>query len=140
VKPKAPKKIITEEDIEEIIDRLSNGMTLKQSCEKSGHEYTHIVKRIHASESLTQLHAQARIEYARYQVQRMHDIAETEQDVNRAKLKIDVIKWESARVLPKEFGDRIQTEHTGANGGAIEHKHEVNISAEEAYKRMLGGE
>ena len=41
----------------------------------------------------------------------MHDIAKNGKiDPVRARLMIDVIKWESARVLPKEFGDRVQQE------------------------------
>jgi len=56
----------------------------------------------------------------------MHDIAKDEAiDVQRARLMVDCIKWEAARVLPKEFGDKIQQEHTGANGGAISYALEV---------------
>lgn len=38
----------------------------------------------------------------------------------------------------KLFTDKI--EHTGKDGAPIEHKHDVTISAEESYKRMIGGE
>lgn len=111
---------LTEEKIAEIVARIAEGMTLKQSCEQAQVGYCNVVKRIGESDVLTKLHAQSRIEYARYQVQRMHDIADTEPDVQRARLKVDVIKWEAARVLPKEFGDKVTQEITGADGGPLQ--------------------
>lgn len=42
-------------------------------------------------------------------------------------------KWD------KRYGDKMQQEHTGADGGPIKTESTVTISAEEAYKRMLGG-
>ena len=35
------------------------------------------------------------------------------------RLKVDTRKWYLSKVLPKKFGDKIQNEHTGADGGAI---------------------
>ena len=29
-------------------------------------------------------------------------------------------RWRAAKIAPKEYGDKIQAEHTGANGGAIQ--------------------
>lgn len=102
---------ITDEQIEEVIARLGDGLTLKQSCKKSRFSYTNVIRRIGASQALKQLHAHAREEYVRCRVQDMHDIAKNPRiDPQRARVMIDVIKWESARVLPKEYGDRVQQE------------------------------
>jgi Holliday junction resolvasome RuvABC DNA-binding subunit len=102
---------ITDEQIEEVISRLCEGLTLKQSCKKSKFSYPNIVRRIGSNPALKQLHAHAREEYVRVRVQDMHDIAKNPRiDPKRARVMIDVIKWESARVLPKEFGDRVQQE------------------------------
>lgn len=54
------------------------------------------------------------------------------------KLQIDTRKWLIARWLPKVYGDKV------AVGGAedlppIKSESAVTLSAEEAYKRMLGG-
>jgi hypothetical protein len=107
----ATEKVITEQDIEVVIERIADGLTLKQSCTKSKYGYANIVKRIGQSEELKNLHARAREEYARRRVQDMHDIAKNPKiDPARARIMIDVIKWEAARVLPKEFGDRVQQE------------------------------
>lgn len=97
--------------IEEVIARLADGLTLKQSCKKSKLSYTNIVRRIGDDPGLKQLHARAREEYVRSRVQDMHDIAKNPKiEPARARLMMDAIKWEAARVLPKEFGDRVQQE------------------------------
>jgi hypothetical protein len=102
---------LTDQDIIEIIERLADGLTLKQSCKKSKRGYANVVKRIGENPDLKKLHAHAREEYVRSRVQDMHDIAKnTRIDPARARLMMDAIKWEAARVLPKEYGDRVQQE------------------------------
>lgn len=94
-----------------ILERVASGLTLKQSCKKAKRDYPNVVKRIHANGELKQLYAHAREEYARVRVQDMHDIAKNPRiDPQRARVMIDCIKWETSRVLPKEFGDRVQQE------------------------------
>lgn len=101
-----PKKILSEDDIAEIISRVADGMSLKQSCAKSDAGYANVIKRIGESAQLTELHARARTCYTHFQVQKMHDIAaDPKIDVPRGKLMIDVIKWEAARILPKDYGE-----------------------------------
>lgn len=102
---------LTDAEIVEILERMPEGFTLKASCEKSKRGYANVVRRISESPELKKLHAQVREEYIRNRVQEMHYIART-YDPARARVMIDVIKWESARVLPKEFGDRVQQEIT----------------------------
>lgn len=102
---------VTREMIEEALERLTEGLTLKQSCTKSKLSYTNVIRRISADNELKQLHARVREEYMRRRVGDMHDIAKNAKiDPQRARLMIDVIKWEAARTLPKEFGDRVQQE------------------------------
>ena len=102
---------VTVEMIEEVIARLADGLTLKQSCKKSKLSYTNVVRRIGDDPALKQLHARAREEYVRSRVQDMHDIAKDPKiEPARARLMMDAIQWEAARVLPKEFGDRVQQE------------------------------
>lgn len=102
---------VTDELLTTVLERLTEGMTLKQSCQESKISYSNAVRRIGDSSSLKQLHARVREEYIRRRVGDMHDIASNPDiDPARARIMIDVIKWESARVLPKEFGDRVQQE------------------------------
>lgn len=102
---------VTDELIQQTLERLTDGLTLKQSCLKSKIGYSNVIRRIGESADLKALHARMREEYMRRRVSDMHDIAKNPKiDPARARVMIDVIKWESARVLPKEFGDRVQQE------------------------------
>jgi len=105
----ATSKAITPAEIEEIIGRVAGGMTLFQSCKKAKVDYVNVNKRINADQELKRLYAHAREEYSRTRVQQMDDIAKNKSiDPQRARLMCDNIKWEVTRVLPKEFGDRVQ--------------------------------
>jgi len=52
-------------------------------------------------------------------VDRMQEIIATEEDVARARLKIDTIKWTACRHHPKVYGDKQTTE--------VEHKGKVEV-------------
>jgi hypothetical protein len=41
--------------------------------------------------------------------------------VQRDKLKVDSLKWMLSKMLPKKYGDRIETEHTGTLGLQLVH-------------------
>lgn len=40
--------------------------------------------------------------------------------VARNRLRVEARKWLASKMAPKKYGDKIQAEHTGANGGAIQ--------------------
>jgi hypothetical protein len=40
-----------------------------------------------------------------------------------ARLEIDTRKWFASKFLPKQYGDKITQEHSGPDGGPIEHKY-----------------
>lgn len=40
--------------------------------------------------------------------------------VARNRLRVDARKWLASKMAPKKYGDKIQAEHTGADGGAIQ--------------------
>ena len=47
--------------------------------------------------------------------------------VARNRLRVDARKWLASKLAPKKYGDKIQNEHTGAGGGAIEVKSTVTL-------------
>jgi hypothetical protein len=105
---------ISDDQLVEVIERIAeDGITLKASCKIFGFEYTNVIKRIRANESLKELLAHAREDYAASLVAEMHEIAKTEPDVQRARLMCDNIKWEAARIASKLYGDRISAEVSG---------------------------
>lgn len=39
--------------------------------------------------------------------------------IARSRLRVDARKWLASKLAPKKYGDKVTTEHTGADGGAI---------------------
>lgn len=40
--------------------------------------------------------------------------------INRSRLRVDTRKWLMGKLAPKKYGEKIQQEHTGKDGGAIQ--------------------
>lgn len=116
---------VSRESALQVLAMLSSGTPVVKSCRDLGicrSEWYLAIDR----EGLADMLARAREEYAESRVTEMQDIAETVEDVARAKLMCDNIKWETARVAPKKYGDKVQNELTGPNGDPIQHA--VNIA------------
>jgi hypothetical protein len=58
--------------------------------------------------------------------------------ISRSKLRVETRLKLLAKWDPKRYGEKVTQEHTGPDGGAIKSE-TVTMTAEEAYKRMLGG-
>lgn len=50
------------------------------------------------------------------------------------RVKIDALKWAAAKRSPKKYGERVQNEHTGANGAPIEHAVNIAVTFHEPDK------
>ena len=63
-------------------------------------------------------YAQAKEYYADTEFERMFELADnvgaTHEEIAKARLQIDVRKWALSKLLPKKYGDRIQTDHDGS--------------------------
>jgi transposase-like protein len=61
--------------------------------------------------------------------------------IARSRLRVDTRKWLLSKCLPKVFGDRITTEHTGPNAGPVPviHSGMTVKEAAAAYERALKG-
>lgn len=46
--------------------------------------------------------------------------------VNRDRLVVDSMKWIMSKLMPNTYGDKLTTEHTGANGGPIQYSQLVD--------------
>jgi hypothetical protein len=110
---------IKDEQFIPVIERVANGMSLKQSLEVAGFSYANAVMRISGNPELKDMLARAREDYQAFRIDEMREITATMDDVHRARLMCDNIKWEAARISPKVYGDKIAQTHTGADGGPI---------------------
>lgn len=54
--------------------------------------------------------------------------------VARARLRVDTRKWAMSKLAPKKYGDKVQNEHTGANGEPIQHAVNIAVTFHEPDK------
>lgn len=104
--------MVTRDAAMHVLALLSAGTPVVKACRDLGicrSEWYLAVDR----EGLADMHARAREEYAEARVEEMQNIAETVEDVGRAKLLCDNIKWEAARVASKKYGDRTALDVSG---------------------------
>lgn len=59
--------------------------------------------------------------------------------IARSRLRVDARKWYASKLVPKKYGDRIDTTVSGPDGGPIRSESTVTLAPDEAYKRMLRG-
>ncbi len=109
-------KKVNEDVFNKILSHISNGFSLKGACEDLGLHNRQFYTYMYNTEGAERKYARACEERSEFKVSEMHDIADREPDVQRAKLKIDVIKWEAAKLKPKKYGDVSRHEHTGKDG------------------------
>jgi len=108
-----------------VLAMLSTGTPVVKACRDLGicrSEWYLAIDR----EGLADTHARAREEYAESRVEELQNIAETVEDVGRARLLCDNIKWEAARVSPKKYGDRIT--HGGDPDAPINHQVGITVT------------
>jgi hypothetical protein len=122
---KAPKKTgrptsYTARVGETICDRIAEGESLVSICRETGMPAYRTVmgwltKGEEGQETYTAFahnYARARENQAERYAQEVIEIADTETDWNRARVRIDARKWAAGKMLPKRYGtDRI--EHAG---------------------------
>jgi len=109
---------VSRETAIEILGMLSEGTPIIDACRLMGVTRSKLYVALDA-EGLGDMHARAREEYAEARVAEMQRIAETVEDVGRAKLLCDNIKWEACRIAPKKYGDRIENRLADADGNAL---------------------
>ena len=55
--------------------------------------------------------------------------------INRARLRVDTRKWIAARMAPKKYGDRVMQEHSGPDGGPMQHQIAVDAPPQETREQ-----
>lgn len=127
----------TQETRDIICDRLSGGESLTSICKDDGMPAkVTVFKWIRNDAEFANQYARAREAQAEHYLDEIIQISDdsvldteinpesgnevTNHDViQRAKLRVDTRKWAMSKLAPKKYGDRIQNEHTGPNGGPI---------------------
>lgn len=105
----------------EICEHISEGNSLRSYCEKDDTpSKASVFKWLIENKEFSDQYARARSEQADVHADEIIDIAdETHLDPQDRRVKIDARKWVASKLKPKKYSERVQTELTGKDGGAI---------------------
>lgn len=136
--------------IDEVCQRISNGENLRAIC-RDGHmpNYSSVYAWLNDDPEAAQRFARAREVGETAIGAECMDIADElppigpDGKVDSGAVRHQALRIETrlkllAKWNPKKWGDRIQQEVTGADGGPIQH--DVTVNPGEAYERLLGGQ
>jgi hypothetical protein len=110
----------TQQRKEQFCAMIAEGKSARQGCRELNISLQTLYRHVREDESFRDQYARAREDAADTLVDELMEIAETEEDVQRAKLKIDARKWVAARMKPKSWGEKQQVEHSGEGGGPLQ--------------------
>lgn len=103
-----------------VFTRMKAGQSLMQACAAESVPESTIRLWADKDEDISAEYARARGSLIDSHVNELLGIADTEPDAARARVQIDTRKWIMSKLMPKKFGDKIQAEHTGPDGGALQ--------------------
>lgn len=114
--------LYTQEIADEICERLIGGESLRRICLDDHLPDARTVHRwLVVNEAFRQQYAHAKEIQADTKFEEAWEIASsaTPEDVQVARLKVDTIKWQTGKLAPKKYGDKIQQEVSGPDGGPV---------------------
>lgn len=109
-----------------ICDQISEGLSLRTICRQEGMpSISTVMKWLTEQPAFSEQYARARESQADALTEEMLDEARQASGLDAAgvqakRLLIDTLKWRAGKLKPKVYGDKVQTEITGANGGPVE--------------------
>jgi hypothetical protein len=108
----------TPEDFPVILDAIANGKSLRAICKEIGVHHSAASSAMRADDDLASQYARAREERADYYAESILTTAQATLagrfKPDAARVAIDAFKWTASKMAPKKYGDRLQTEHSGA--------------------------
>lgn len=100
---------------------LADGKSLRKICEQEGlPEASTVCQWLRDDAAFAQQYARAREAQADTLADEIIDIVDSEADSARARVRMDARKWYASKLAPKKYGDKLQTELTGADGGPVQ--------------------
>ena len=108
---------------EAVCERLANGVTMTAIAEEIGVTVGKLSQWIASDEEHSARAREARIHAARIWDEKALSVIEQALDpfeLQRAKELAHHYRWRASKTAPKEYGDKVTQEHTGADGGPIQ--------------------
>ena len=116
--------------IEQILVLMHDGSSLFKACSQVGIAISNFLYWCDEDAELADRYARAREACVEKMAQEVLEISDEEPavdsfgkidsgDVQNRKLRVDTRKWLLSKLAPKKYGEKVQTEITGADGGPI---------------------
>lgn len=114
-----------------ICERIAAGQSIISICDLDGMPtYNTVIHWRRDHPEFLQAIDQARLDQADTLAEKVIDVVEAEEArdefgkvdagmVAHNRLKVDVYKWRASKLKPKVYGDKVQQEHSGPDGGPI---------------------
>ena len=124
----------SEDLADQICERIANGESMRSvSRDEAMPAMSTLFKWLREHDQFSEQYARAKDESADCMVDDILSIADNdEEDPQSRRVRIDARKWVASKLKPKKYGDRIQTEVTGRDGGPIEVAWEVQPVSSQA--------
>ena len=110
-------------DFDGVTERLSTGVTLTQIAKDAGVSIGFLLQWIAADENRSARAREARAQAAKLWDEKALDVIEQAADpfeLQRARELAQHYRWRASKTAPKDYGDKMTQEVTGANGGALQ--------------------
>lgn len=149
VKRKGKAAPVSAQLVNKICDEIARGVTLTEICSRPGMPPVHqFYKAVNSSSVLRSRLACAREDAAELLADELRAIADDQsgdwtervrpngttvralddEHVRRSDLRIRTRQWLLSKMLPDRWGDRVQTQVTGAGGGPVQVEHSLSSS------------
>lgn len=103
---------LNEEQYQAVLDRIAKGDSVTKICEENGMPSERAFYYwLESDEKRLQSYTHARDMQAEKIFSEIIDIADTEEDPTKARVRIDARKWVAGKLKPKKYGDKLDVEH-----------------------------
>jgi predicted methyltransferase len=112
----------SEKIVERILSGLIEGQSLVKICEAEDMPNRRTVLRwMEDNEEFATKCARARVLQADLMDDKIIDLIEsvTPESAPADRIKLAALQWRAAKLLPKKYGEKVTTEHTGPDGGPV---------------------
>lgn len=100
---------------DEVCRRLANGESLRKMCRDDSLPSRETIRQwLRDVPEFVGQYARAREEQADHYAEEIIDIADTSEDAQIGRLRIDARKWTASKLAPKKYGDKLDLNHAGA--------------------------
>lgn len=131
---------LTDEVRKDIIQRLSDGESLRAACRAHNVSAGSFIDALSRDGTLAEQYARAREVGVDSQAEEMHElemaVLSGELDPNAFRAAMDARKWRLARQSPRKYGDRQTIEQKTTHAGAVTVKHELSPDALEILRDL----